>query len=382
MCFGNEETVKTETESLPGWLTDAAQSNIGWATNLQNQGFTPYSGKMVADFSPQQSASFGLGTDIAGGVAPYVGQTGQLISSYAGAGPQSISAPTIASQMSPYMSQYVQQALQPQLQMQDVQFANQNKAVDSAATMAGAFGDTGWGQLRGTTTQAQDAARSGLIANAYNTAFNTAIGAGAQDVANSVNAQTTNANLAEQGLARQLTGANAFYNMGTGAANLTNTLGGQQTAQQQAGLNAQYNEFLRMMYQDPAFRAQIMNSAIGAGRSGAPVTKTTTAPDNSGWGMVGNIAGTAASALMFSDPKLKENIEQVGELYDGTPVHKFNFKGDPRTMIGLMATDVKKKTPEAVDESGPFKKVDYSMATRRAAKLARGGLEEQLGAAA
>jgi hypothetical protein len=46
-------------------------------------------------------------------------------------------------------------------------------------------------------------ARQGLIGNAYNSAFNTAIGAGAQDSANQLTAGTTNANLGETALNRQ-----------------------------------------------------------------------------------------------------------------------------------------------------------------------------------
>jgi hypothetical protein len=302
MCFGNAQTSQTQTNqtSTPSpWVTAAAKQNLNAVGGLQTNGFTPYTGEQVAGFSPQQSQSFNLGADVAGGVSPYVGEAGGLINSYANAGPQSVTPETISSQMSPYMSQYVNMALQPQLQAQDVQFANQNKAADAAATGAGAYGDTGWGQLRGTTTQAQDAARSGLVGNAYNTAFNTAIGAGAQDVANNLTGQETNANLAETALGRQLTGATALTNAGTGATNLINTLGGQQTAQSQAQLNAAYNQWL-MSRQYPFQTATAMDQAIVAGNAGSPTTtsgtSTTSAPDNSGYGILGSLLGSAGSA--------------------------------------------------------------------------------------
>lgn len=297
MCFGDNKT-SAETQSRPAWLTGAASNNLAYANGIRDQGFTPYTNSTVAGFSGQQKDSFGLGSDVASGVAPAVGNTGDWINSYANAGAGSVNPGTIASRMSPYMNSYVQQALAPQLQMQDEQFNRQNKNVDSAATMAGAFGDTGWGQLRGTTTQAQDTARQGLIGQAYNSAFNTAIGAGAQDVSNDVNAQTTNANLRETALGRQLGGANTAFNMGTGATNLTNSLGGQQTAQQQAQLNAQYNEFLRQKYQDPQFRASLGNSALSAATPAAPTTTTKTAPDNSGYGLLGTAVGTIGGAML------------------------------------------------------------------------------------
>ena len=305
MCFGNTETTKkdetTQTRSLPSWVTNAAQSNLNFAQGLQNTGFQPYTGQQVANFSPQQQQSFGLGSDLAAGVQPYVGNAGSWINNYANAGPQSVQADTIASRMSPYMSQYVMQALAPQLEAQNQQFAGQNKAWDANATMAGAFGDTSWGLGKTNLTNQQDIARSGLIGNAYQNAFNTAIGAGAQDVANNLNAQTTNANFGETALGRQLSGANALYGQGTGATNLLNTLGGQQTQQQQANLNALYNQW-QLAQQYPYQNLQAMNSALGAAAGASPITTTGTttssAPNNSGWGMLGTIGGTALGALV------------------------------------------------------------------------------------
>lgn len=321
MCFGSNKTSTNTSDSTvapPQWLSDAAQSNVNYAQNLQGQGFSPYKGQQVADFSPQQSSSFGLGTDIANGVSPYLNETGALLSNYANAGPQSVSANTIASSMSPYMNQYVNMALAPQLEQQNQQFAQQNKGFDSAATGAGAFGDTGWGLGRSNLTQQQDLARSGLIGNAYGTAFNTAIGAGAQDVANNLNAQTTNANLAETALGRQLTGANSIIGAGTGATNLTNTLGGQQTAQQQAQLDALYNQW-QMAQQYPFQTTQLNDQAIQAGRAGAPITTNTTQtqsqPDNSGFGILGSLGGSFLSAA----PALLPMLADGGMAQGGQP---------------------------------------------------------------
>jgi hypothetical protein len=300
MCFGNstQKTTNTST-SGPSWLTGPAQSNINYAQNLQTTGFQPYTGQQVADFSPQQSQSFDLGSSVAGGVSPYAGETGSLINNYANAGPSSVTPETISSQMSPYMNQYVNLALQPQLEAQNQQFASQNKSFDSAATGAGAFGDTSWGLGRSNLTNEQNIAQQGLVGNAYNNAFNAAIGAGAQDVANNLTGQTTNANLNETALNRQLQGANAIYGDTTGATNLVNTLGGQQTAQSQADLNAQYNQWL-MAQQYPFQTTQLVNQSIAAATPGAGQngTSTTTAPDNSGFGILGSVLGSVGAAAI------------------------------------------------------------------------------------
>jgi hypothetical protein len=92
------------------------------------------------------------------------------------------------------------------------------------------------------------------------------------------------------------------------------------------------------------------------------------------WSGLGKLAGTAAPFLMsmLSDENLKDDISQVGVLYDDTPVYSFRYAGDPTPRIGLMAQDVEERYPEAVGEAYGFKTVDYGLATARAREL--GGL--------
>jgi hypothetical protein len=65
----------------------------------------------------------------------------------------------------------------------------------------------------------------------------------------------------------------------------------------------------------------------------------------------------------YSDARIKENIEPVGQLDNGLTVYKFNFKGEEVTRIGLIAQEVAELMPEAVsqDEEGLLK-VNYDMA--------------------
>jgi hypothetical protein len=88
---------------------------------------------------------------------------------------------------------------------------------------------------------------------------------------------------------------------------------------------------------------------------------------------LGNLASGAGSALMsmFSDERLKEDIEPVGELYDGTNIYRYRYIGDPTPRIGVMAQEVEKTNPGAVVEIGGYKAVDYGRATQYASELAR-----------
>ena len=75
------------------------------------------------------------------------------------------------------------------------------------------------------------------------------------------------------------------------------------------------------------------------------------------------LGGGKLFASAFSDKQLKENIVQVGRLYNGLPVYLFTYKGDNEPRLGLMAQDVLSVNPEAVsiDNSGYFK-VNYALA--------------------
>lgn len=69
-----------------------------------------------------------------------------------------------------------------------------------------------------------------------------------------------------------------------------------------------------------------------------------------------------ALAMIYSDRRLKTDIERVGELPNGIPTYRFRYKGDDTTQIGVMSDDVREVMPDAVipDESG-FDRVNYAM---------------------
>lgn len=62
----------------------------------------------------------------------------------------------------------------------------------------------------------------------------------------------------------------------------------------------------------------------------------------------------ALKGMMWCDERLKENVERVGETYEGIPLYKFNYKGDDHVFFGPMAQEVEQVKPWAVmtHESG------------------------------
>jgi hypothetical protein len=304
MCFGNSQrntttTNNTTTHTPNPVVANAATGNLAFVEQMRNAGFTPYNGEMVAGFSPQQLESFRMMSEVAGSGTG--AEAGRMIRTASGAPAQRVNAETISSRMSPYMSQYVMNALAPQMAQMDERNAAQDAALDARATMSGAFGDARTGIEAASQRRNQNVERTGMVGQAYNSAFNTAIGAGAQDVANSMQAQNANAGYMEQMLQRMFGGAGALQtlqNQQMGVAQGMNAAGQQQTAQQQAQLTAAYNQWL-MGQQRPFQTAQLMNQTIGAGAGAMPASQssngqsTQSTPNNSGWGMLGTLAGVA-----------------------------------------------------------------------------------------
>ena len=70
------------------------------------------------------------------------------------------------------------------------------------------------------------------------------------------------------------------------------------------------------------------------------------------------ITNPAACIAFLSDRKLKKNIKNVGT-HKGLNVYTFNYLWDNKKRTGFMADEVERVVPEAVINSGNYKKVNY-----------------------
>jgi hypothetical protein len=75
----------------------------------------------------------------------------------------------------------------------------------------------------------------------------------------------------------------------------------------------------------------------------------------------GNIVITWNGSGIFtiSDRRLKENVRQVGEFAGKLGVYEYNYLGDPRPHVGLMAQEVERVVPAAVLQGRRYKAVNY-----------------------
>ena len=117
------------------------------------------------------------------------------------------------------------------------------------------------------------------------------------------------------------------------------------------------------------------NFMTGAGIQGAPTTDNASIIGNydnakmNAWSAnqaaTGSAIGSLGGLFALSDPKAKEDKHKIAETKDGLPIYSFKYKGSPKTEIGLMATDVKKRTPRAVRKGADgFLRVDYAEALK------------------
>jgi hypothetical protein len=76
-------------------------------------------------------------------------------------------------------------------------------------------------------------------------------------------------------------------------------------------------------------------------------------------GMLGSGVGGALGGL-FSDRRLKTNIKKIGTANNGLTIYSYNYIWGGPTVLGHMADEVKKVSPEAVGDVGGLMTVDYS----------------------
>jgi hypothetical protein len=179
-------------------------------------------------------------------------------------------------------------------------------------------------------------------------------------------AQQANQSAGLQGNAQQLQAAGLLGNLGSQQqqmglldANTLNSYGTQQQETQQQALDRMYQQYLLQQgYGQQQFQNNLgLLGGIGNLYAGASTTGTQTSTPS-----VGSMIGTAAQvASMFSDVRLKADIEPVG-VVDGRNWYRYRYIWDEPGVerLGVMAQEIQKTDPDAVsvDASG-FLKVDY-----------------------
>ena len=271
--------------------------------------------------------------------------------------------------MNPYTSSVVDttQAEMNNQNQQQAQFLN------SANISSGAFGGDRAGIGQSILANQQQLAEAPTIAGLNQANYT-------QAMSNWQNQQGVNLAAQQANAARQMTGAAQLGEIGQSTQQAG--LQGSQ-AQIQAGMIPQQEQqaidtAAQNMYQTgqayPFTTTGWLGNIIeGTGGLSGGQSQTTSPGPNSitqGLGAATQGIGLLGSLMSLSDERSKENVEEIGKTYDNQPIYRYNFKGDPRTQIGLIAQEEAYHDPGSVKRigMGDLLGVDYHRATDDAAE--------------
>ena len=345
----------TSTQKLPKEFLEAYKNSLKMAGQAVATPYEAYQGQLVAGLNPTQLQGISNVNSAQGMALPAISEGIDLSRKSA----QGITPELYNQFYSPYVRD-VADATQRNLLESNAQ---QSSGLKSGAIQAGAFGGDRGGVAQAEMARQQDLANGQTMSNVYNQGYGQAMQLAGQQAQNygTMGQQIAGLGVGAQGSVLQ--GAQA--QMAAGA---------QQQATEQGQLSAAYDQWMQRLaypYQQAQFYANI---AQGLGSSAGGTSSTTTPGPSWGSQILGGL-GALGSIFSMSDERMKEDIQPIGELFDGQTIYRYRFKGDPKgeTRIGLMAQDVEKRKPRAVAEIDGMKGVDYEDATEDAATMASAG---------
>lgn len=113
------------------------------------------------------------------------------------------------------------------------------------------------------------------------------------------------------------------------------------------GIRNQYaNNYLERLF-------GLSNLGMGAGQLVAGAgqqsqSQSTGSSSSKSYEGIGKFIGQVAAGAAASDMRLKDNIKKIGKLDNGLNVYNYNYIGDDKLWIGVMAQEVELIQPEAL----------------------------------
>lgn len=358
---GSKQTAVQQTSNTTSADPQAMGVYRDILARAQQASSTPYQtyqGPQVAGFSGDQTQAFEAVRDAQGIYQPYFDQAETFAQRAGGA----LTPEQIRNYYNPYQQDVVD-AMTAQLDIND---ARGQQRLTSDAIRQGAFGGDRERVASAVLKGEQDRNRNTVIADLMSKGYSQALAAAMAD-----------RSAAGQG-SQLLSGLGAqSQNLALQQAMAQLQTGSLQQQQEQQQLNVPLQDFLQQQaypYQQLSWLAGLagpIGGALGGTSSGVGST-VQQGPKANPWSQALGLGATALGAYL-SDERAKENIEKVGELNDGQPVYRYNYKGDPRVQIGLLAQEVEESAPEAVGDVGGMKVVNYEKATDGSVEKASGG---------
>jgi hypothetical protein len=321
----------TQSVELPEYQQQQQQEVFQAARGLAGQPFVPYTGPLVAGFSPDQLRQFEATRGLFETGMEYDPITG--IRELAQAPTPSLLGADIAAYQSPFQRQVTDIALGDI--RREAELARQ--AAQERAIGAGAFGGSRSAILEAEATRpyAEQAART--AATLGQAGFEQAQRAAEADIAREMAGRQFQAGLLG-GLQQE-----QMQRLG-----MLGDIGRQQQMLQQQALQVPYQEFQRALAYGPQ-QLGLLQAGLGT------TTPITTTQQKTGTGDILGTAAQLAGMYFLSDERLKENIEYVGKS-NGHKVYTWDWNDKAKELgindptKGVIAQEVMEYMPEAVSK--------------------------------
>tara|TARA_R110002012_G_scaffold3686_9_gene17358 strand:- start:3588 stop:4712 length:1125 start_codon:yes stop_codon:yes gene_type:complete len=365
----------TTTANVPGYLQDLYKDMSRRGLAAADTEFTPYTGDMVAGFSPDQlqamQATRGLFSETMGydprqELARLAAAPSPTFSPVSG----NAAASVLDGDISQYENPYIQGVIDPALaDIQRRQDLAQQRAQERSIN-AGAFGGSRSALIESEATRpfAQEAAQT--IAGLRSAGFAQAASMAESDANRRQRLIESDPFLALK--ARQQQGSFLGGQLGEQykALGLLSGIGGQQQRLDQAGLTAQRGEFDREQGY-PAYILGLLGQAAG-GINPAVIGKTTKGK-TSGFN-IGDLGkfltgGADAYETYTSDQRLKTNIKKLGK-QNGYNIYSWDWNETAKELnidkkypynVGVMAQEVKHIPGAVTEDANGYYLVNYGV---------------------
>jgi len=287
MSKGGGKQTTTQTQTVDPEFKQRALEVYSRAQTVADRPYTPYTGEMVAGFTPQQQQAFTQFGQAATAAQPAIGQAQELTRRVGAYQPQTV-AQAMQAYTNPYEEQVVSQALS------DIDRSRQMAQTQGAAQAirAKSFGGSRQGVAEAETNRAAFDQAGRTAAQLRSAGFETAAGLGSRDIASAQQAEAQR--LAAAGQLGQL-GAAQQAALTQGAQGLFGA-GGAQQQLDQAQLEDAYKQFAEERGY-PLEQLNVLQQALGMFPN--PMTTTSTQRQTLGpMDVLSRIGGTAASGAL------------------------------------------------------------------------------------
>lgn len=263
---GKTETKNTAT--IDPAVAALQQGNYARAQTVADAPATPYTGQLGAQLDPSVAAASDTFKGLSTFQAPQVS-----------AAPQVTAAQLANTDLTPYLNPYTKDVIDASAADSEQQRLVAQNANKASATAAGAYGGTRSAVQAGVTDSQNQIAFATLAANLRSQGYSAAQASALADNQLKLQADTGNADRTQQGNVANQQAQLAAAGIQAGAAGSLGQLGLAATANDQTGLNGQYQEWLRQQ-QDPLVKQGLLNSSLSG--ISAPVSTTSTVKQTPG----------------------------------------------------------------------------------------------------